>query len=940
MIKNVFFKFLPLISATSIIAVPLASCAKGAKTNNINDNPNLGQDNGNLISRPFIKGKIEPEIEKASKSKKNITSINVSKDNAGDVYKSINEVLTNDIKTDEELKKINKDNLTLDIYSYLYWLYLSNKSYFSFYFNKTPSITINENEKVSVSVSLKIINENHKPENLVINNNSYELNENEYIFLNINIKDLKPNLTINKYNNRFFLGLQFPSVDFLISKNNDVNVKEEDKQKDDKIVLNNFSFTFGTYSNIFLTEYENVISTLDYNSAIKDSQVIDNYNKLTNDTLGKEISEQINNVQNHIQKIVTLISNIVDSISKDETVAQFVESSSNSIVDLLIEAKVLPDNKVLIDAIKKLLNTKEPILDIIGNNKQLVVSVITQFIGNDFFVDNLISAFVNKIKPSMSNEEKSDLKKQFQDLIKTLGIKNIEYLNTIIDSLFNGDSIDKLLKTILKDQTVINMISKVVGEKYKGIIELIQKVFADQNNSKPVLQIIIENKESITTILSTLINDQTLSGILKVLITENTNLSYDNAKKIFVTTIKPIADLFLKDTTRKGEQTKIEYKKETKTLTYSYKYTYTFNKDLDIDLATLKNIVPNTIDLQKMGINTKEIEDMVANNKSNFNKYIILNTNLGKEWYKFKKNDIIKQLPDTVTIKKNDKLVFDYNVTNQNLWLNPTKIDDDKWVFGYQIPYVADIYLDAPGLFKSISDSFNNKTLNSSGASIWSNVASKYVQMLAKVYNFTGMLYISENQNILKDFDYSDRLYMKDYTFSFSEKKISKENFDKAVNSFKNTDAGSYNDLTSKITRYKTEVTNQNNLNKILIKDYSNLNLVKQNLLFTYSQMTTIKPEKDSNNQDINALHFWLPLNVRQGALWYSDEVLDLYINVNINNFASTSFLPFKILDENNNWVNSFTTSAFSIDITASSVITFLFIKFPVSFPIINSYKN
>lgn len=940
MIKNVFFKFLPLISATSIIAVPLASCAKGAKTNNINDNPNLGQDNGNLISRPFIKGKIEPEIEKASKSKKNITSINVSKDNAGDVYKSINEVLTNDIKTDEELKKINKDNLTLDIYSYLYWLYLSNKSYFSFYFNKTPSITINENEKVSVSVSLKIINENHKPENLVINNNSYELNENEYIFLNINIKDLKPNLTINKYNNRFFLGLQFPSVDFLISKNNDVNVKEEDKQKDDKIVLNNFSFTFGTYSNIFLTEYENVISTLDYNSAIKDSQVIDNYNKLTNDTLGKEISEQINNVQNHIQKIVTLISNIVDSISKDETVAQFVESSSNSIVDLLIEAKVLPDNKVLIDAIKKLLNTKEPILDIIGNNKQLVVSVITQFIGNDFFVDNLISAFVNKIKPSMSNEEKSDLKKQFQDLIKTLGIKNIEYLNTIIDSLFNGDSIDKLLKTILKDKTVINMISKVVGEKYKGIIELIQKVFADQNNSKPVLQIIIENKESITTILSTLINDQTLSGILKVLITENTNLSYDNAKKIFVTTIKPIADLFLKDTTRKGEQTKIEYKKETKTLTYSYKYTYTFNKDLDIDLATLKNIVPNTIDLQKMGINTKEIEDMVANNKSNFNKYIILNTNLGKEWYKFKKIDIIKQLPDKVTIKKNDKLVFDYNVTNQNLWLNPTKIDDDKWVFGYQIPYVADIYLDAPGLFKSISDSFNNKTLNSSGASIWSNVASKYVQMLAKVYNFTGMLYISENQNILKDFDYSDRLYMKDYTFSFSEKKISKENFDKAVNSFKNTDAGSYNDLTSKITRYKTEVTNPNNLNKILIKDYSNLNLVKQNLLFTYSQMTTIKPEKDSNNQDINALHFWLPLNVRQGALWYSDEVLDLYINVNINNFASTSFLPFKILDENNNWVNSFTTSAFSIDITASSVITFLFIKFPVSFPIINSYKN
>ena len=106
-------------------------------------------------------------------------------------------------------------------------------------------------------------------------------------------------------------------------------------------------------------------------------------------------------------------------------------------------------------------------------------------------------------------------------------------------------------------------------------------------------------------------------------------------------------------------------------------------------------------------------------------------------------------------------------------------------------------------------------------------------------------------------------------------------------------------------------------------------------------KLTTIKSEKDSSGQDVNALQFWLPLNVRQGLLWYSDNVLDLYINININNFTSTSFLPFKILDKNNNWVDSFTTSAFSVDITASSVIKFLYIiNFPVSFPIINLYQN
>ena len=187
--------------------------------------------------------------------------------------------------------------------------------------------------------------------------------------------------------------------------------------------------------------------------------------------------------------------------------------------------------------------------------------------------------------------------------------------------------------------------------------------------------------------------------------------------------------------------------------------------------------------------------------------------------------------------------------------------------------------------------------------------------MLAKVYNFTGILYISQKDNTLNDFDYSDRLYMKDYSFEFNEEKITKVNFDKAVANFMNTTRSSYKETTPNITSYKTEVSDQNMMNELLIKDYSNLNLVKNNYVFTYSQMTTIKSENDSSGKDVNALQFWLPLNVRQGLIWYSDNVLDLYINININNFTSTSFLPFKILDKNNNWVDSFTTSAFSVDI-------------------------
>lgn len=971
MIKKLFFKFLPLISVGSIIAVPLASCATTTnKNDNLNKEPINGLENTTAmggVGNSFVKGKLATEIEKVFNTKKVINTIDVSKDNSDDVYKSISEVLTNDIMSDKWLKKLNKDNLSEDIYSYLYWLYVLNRSYFSFYLNGTPTFEVDETQNVTLNISLKIANENGNTEKFNVNEKQYEIKPNEFLFLNISINKIKPSLTINKYNNRYFLGLQFSAVSLEVtgdipaikiakqadnngnqtnnsnSNNNDNSTNNGNNNEVDNNgnILKDFSFTSRTYSNVFLTEYSHVTSTLDYNSAIKNSQVIDNYNKLTNETIGKEVSEQINVVQSYIQRIIALAGTIIDSVSKDETVTQFIDSSASSIVDLLFEAKILPDNNAMIDLIKKLLNTKESILDIIGNNRELLVSVITQFIGNDFFVENLIRAFVEKIKPSMTNEEKTELKKQFQDLIRTLGVKNVDFLNNIIDSLFNGATIIQLLQTVLKDQTIIDMITKAVGEKYKGIVGLVRKVFTEENKNKTLLEIIVNDKDSITTILSSLINDATLSGILNVMITNNTNFSYQNVKKIFTTVLKPIANQFLNNTTKEGKQTKVEYSKETKKLTYSYKYIYTFNKDLTVDLTPLKGILPDVIDLQKMGINTNEIEGMVANNKSNINKYIILNTNNGKEWYKFKKEDITKQLPDSVTITTNDKLVFDYNIQNQDLWLNPTKIDGDKWVFGYQIPYVADIYLDAPGMFKSISDNLQNKTLNNSGAKIWDSIASKYVQMLAKVYNFTGILYISQKDNILNDFDYSNRLYMKDYSFQFNEEKITKENFDKAVANFKNTTRSSYQQTATKITSYKTEVSDQNMMNELLIKDYSNLNLVKHNYVFTYSQMTTIKSEKDSSGQDVNALQFWLPLNVRQGLLWYSDNVLDLYINININNFTSTSFLPFKILDKNNNWVDSFTTSAFSVDITASSVIKFLsIIKFPVSFPIINLYQN
>ena len=44
------------------------------------------------------------------------------------------------------------------------------------------------------------------------------------------------------------------------------------------------------------------------------------------------------------------------------------------------------------------------------------------------------------------------------------------------------------------------MITKAVGEKYKGIIGLVQKVFTEDNKNKTLLEIIVNDKDSITTV--------------------------------------------------------------------------------------------------------------------------------------------------------------------------------------------------------------------------------------------------------------------------------------------------------------------------------------------------------------------------------------------------------------------------------------------------------
>ena len=76
MIKKLFFKFLPLISVGSLIAVPLASCATTTnKNDNLNKEPINGLENTTAmggVGNSFVKGKLATEIEKAEQRSRQI----------------------------------------------------------------------------------------------------------------------------------------------------------------------------------------------------------------------------------------------------------------------------------------------------------------------------------------------------------------------------------------------------------------------------------------------------------------------------------------------------------------------------------------------------------------------------------------------------------------------------------------------------------------------------------------------------------------------------------------------------------------------------------------------------------------------------------------------------------------------------------------------------
>lgn len=929
--RNKFLKFFSAFFAASLVSVPLASCF----SDNSNSGPSLGDDGdwniGDGSSNIIKKSYVEPEIKNSINASDELKVISVNKESDQEVYRSINEFLINSFDKEEFYSKLSKEMLLKDVYSFLYKTYVLNRGIFSFYYNKDTIIEMNKDEQNNItfnlSISLKIENNRYDKQVFNFENNSIELNAYDYLILDINVNNKQPNFVINTNNNRYFLGVSFDNVDFTLTKSESYNqnlTKENLNNGKIEFSYNNFSFTKNTFSNLFLIEYTYLTDALDYNNALEHEQVKSYFNDLTDQDLQNSIESGFLSNQELYMEFVKTADILFTSIGANENGGMLINKIMPSVTKILQYYNVLPQGEETYNLIQQLITNNEPVIIVISKNNKILTNLITSLISKDPFVVNLISSLLLKFDPNMSQEEKEKLKEEIKSLLKSFGVTNLNFINKIIDSLLDNGTLFDILKTVLKDNEFVTLIKNAVGVQFHGIIDLIVSIVSTDDINKPLLKIVVENIDKIISLLSGIIgNNPTIDALLKIIISSNKEFIEENLLALFNQTFKTLTTGILTNTTIQKNFKEFSYNKENQKVTYQYDYEYVFNKEVTIDLSTIKKLFPKEINLKSLGIDTEAIDNQVANTAVDIPLIgkvgLLTNNDVGNEWYIFKNdqshsdiNDILGQIPDSLTLGVNDKISFSYSNTNQKVWLNPTKNTNGDWFFGIQLPFIIKINLNASSMYKKIKTELENKILGEHNFNVWNEIASSIITILSKVYSASGMIKSTSENKPLTNFDYNDTLYMSDYNLTYNT------NFD--INTF-NT-ISSYFNLES---NYKNEELNidsffeKNNndleINKTLIQGYETLKLKNNDLIFSYNALNSSNIGTDTINGGSIQKGIKLRVPFRAKSLGSNiPTTLDLVIYLNVSNFSNNVYLPFNIKN-GSTWSNHFTLSRTSLSV-------------------------
>ena len=303
-------------------------------------------------------------------------------------------------------------------------------------------------------------------------------------------------------------------------------------------------------------------------------------------------------------------------------------------------------------------------------------------------------------------------------------------------------------------------------------------------------------------------------------------------------------------------------------------------------MKPLIDLLPDDFNLQSFGLNTNEIEKKV---ESAAGSAIKLNKDKGKEWYIFKKNDILGFFPKYIDFKVGDSLEFVNRASNQQIWLNPQRVGSKEF-FGYSVPTVSGFRLNLPGGVQSIFEQYKD---NDKGI----DFTKMFAEFLTQEHDFYQKVSVlNNNKEITDDLVYDNDLYINNVSFNWNIT-INKEFKEKVKNSSEKKVITTYNVKTSNqidVTINSYELTNkltQDELGAALIKDYDKLFKNKQ-----YKPFIMLNQISNFNDRTLV-----VPLSVK-----FFGFASSLNIDLKLSNYAFTvsAYLPFKTYNSNHQFTD------------------------------------
>lgn len=390
-----------------------------------------------------------------------------------------NQFLNNVVK--KNIKNFSINDFQKDVLFFLKNLYTNSNELLSINLNESKFEYDEKNDLISGNFNFDLINSNNKTIDIFLINKSINLEPFEKKNISFDFKNQNYNFVLNKFgDDQYFLGWK---TNFSLKIDNVIELVE------------NFSFTKNNKSIALPLLVLGITDKDNYLNIVND---VNNYKNVDLNFLKKNFDYKIEKNINLSINLIKLLSSLIQSIKTNPTIEDFLKNISSDIIFSLNQNLNFPSkfNKIL----KIIIESKQPIINIIDENKSIISSLISFLINDPSVTDEAIFSFLKPIKPSLS---KNELDSQIQYMNKLINY----FLNSTNKSL-DLSIVNEIIEFALrKNTTSLDFLGFLFSNYKKRLINLLDinlnqynsfdfifdliKLFVTKKSNEKVLDILV-----------------------------------------------------------------------------------------------------------------------------------------------------------------------------------------------------------------------------------------------------------------------------------------------------------------------------------------------------------------------------------------------------------------------------------------------------------------